>query len=104
MTQIGLDSHTLGVPADDGHCADVSGPRPGYAIPAMMRSKFIGQAAAKIVRLSDIYRIPKPVGSKFAENIDSADFVERNLPKFEVIKFVGRPAGSGPRKARFRVD
>ena len=69
MTEIGFDSQSLGISTLDDQCADVSGPMSAYTIPTMMCCKFIGEATQKIVRLSNIYRIPGGYGRGFAENV-----------------------------------
>jgi hypothetical protein len=70
MAKIGLDSHACGIPTFDHEGADVSGPVTAYAVPSMMGLKFIGKATGKIVRLSDIFRVPKSIGPS-GENIDT---------------------------------
>lgn len=73
MNEIGLDSSALGIPTFDNEGAEVSGPMSVYAVPAMMGRKFVGDASAKIVRLSDIFRIPQPAGRR-AEDIYAGEF------------------------------
>jgi hypothetical protein len=97
MTQIGLDPHSFGTPASDDHCADVRGPGAGYVIERVMRRKFVGQTSAKIVRLSDVYRIPSVVRCLMAEDINTGNDVERDRADFEVLKFVGRSADPRPK-------
>jgi hypothetical protein len=104
MTQIGLDSHPFGVPASDDHCADVSGPRPGYVDNTMVSRKFIGETTAKVVRLSNIYRIPKAISPLMAEDVNAADGVERDVPDPVVVEFVPRTARPDPNETRVRVD
>jgi hypothetical protein len=95
MAQISLDSQSFGVPATDDHCADVRGPGAGYVWPTMMGRKIIVQAALKVVRLSNVYRIPKAVCGEAAENVDACDLVERHSDCV-VLKFIPRPANSRP--------
>src|ERR1700738_4565275 len=71
MAEIGFDSQALGISTLDDQSADVSGPMSAYAIPMMVRRKFIGETTQKIVCLSDIYRIPGAYGCRFAEYINS---------------------------------
>ncbi len=73
MTKIGLDSQALGVPSFNNEGSDVSGPMSAYAVPAMMGRKFIGETTQKVVRLSNIFRIPQPTGRR-AEDIDAGEF------------------------------
>jgi hypothetical protein len=70
MAQIGLDSHACGIPTFDHEGADVSGPMSAYALPLMMREKFIGKTSGKIIRLADIFRVPKAPREN-GENIDA---------------------------------
>jgi hypothetical protein len=95
MTKVSFDSDSLGFPASDGHCADVRGPSAGYVIPLMMGKKFIGETAKKIVRLSDIYRIPKcrPLQAK---DVDAGDRVEFHSAEGKVLEFVPRAALADP--------
>lgn len=97
MTQIGLDPHSFGIPASDDHCADVRGPGAGYIREDMVRRKFVGQTSSKIVRLSDIYRIPSVVRCQMAEDINTGNGVECDRFDFEVLKFVGRSADPRPK-------
>ena len=103
MTQVCFDPHALGVPASDDHCADVRGPGAGNGIPTMMRSKFIGQTAAKVVCLSDIYRVPKPISALTTENINAADRVKSHSDSM-VLKLVPSSASARPDKRRERLD
>jgi hypothetical protein len=103
MTEIGFDSDSFGVPASDDHCADVCGPGAGYAVPSMMRRKFLGQTATKIVRLADIYRIPATIRPFLAEDVDAANLVERHTDCV-VLEFVSRPARASPNDAREGID
>jgi hypothetical protein len=73
MNEIGLDSHSFGIPTFDNEGAEVSGPMSAYCVPAMMGRKFIGDASSKIVCLSDIFRIPQPIGRR-AEDINAGEF------------------------------
>jgi hypothetical protein len=61
------------------------------AIPAMVRRKFVGETAQKIVRLSDIYRVPIAVEGDFAEKIDSGPF-EINGPDGMQLKLISSTA------------
>jgi len=90
MAQIGLDFETPlgGVRPGHDHCADVTGPGAGYVLPLMMARKFIGETTTKVVRLSDVYRIPPAVCGEVAENIDASNLVKCDFPKFEVFKLV----------------
>ena len=98
MTQIRLDIEPPlgGVAAADDHSADVRGPGAGYAIPPMMRRKFVGQTATKVVRLSDILRVPSAVRSEFAENVNASYGVPGNAVDRVVIEFVPRAVYAGP--------
>lgn len=71
MTEIGFDSKTQGVVAGHMESADVRGPGGPNAFPSMVRRKFVGETAVKIVRLSDIYRIPVAVMGKLGEDVDA---------------------------------
>jgi len=71
MAEISFDSQALGISTLDDQSADVSGPMSAYAIPMMVRRKFIGETAQEIVCLSNIYRIPGAYGRRFAEDVDS---------------------------------
>jgi hypothetical protein len=71
MAEIGFDSHALGISTLDDQSADVSGPMSAYTIPMMVRRKFIGETAQKIVCLSNIYRIPGAYRCRFAEDVNS---------------------------------
>jgi len=71
MAEITFDSQAFGISTLDDQSADVSGPMSTYAIPMMVRRKFIGEATQKIVRLSNIYRIPGAYGRRFAEDVGS---------------------------------
>jgi hypothetical protein len=71
MAEIGFDLQALGISTLDDQSANVSGPMSAYAIPTMVRRKFIGETAQKIVCLSDIYRIPGAYGRSVAEDINS---------------------------------
>ncbi len=62
MTEIGIDSQALGIPTFDNEGADVSGPMSAYAVPSMVGLGFIGEATQKVVRLSDVFRIPDAYG------------------------------------------
>jgi hypothetical protein len=104
MTQVGFDSHSFGVAASDDHCADMRGPSAGYVIPLIMRKKFIGETTPKVVRLANIYRVPQPILSLLAEDIDASRWVKRNAINGKVLKFVARPTESGPNKDRAAVD
>jgi hypothetical protein len=104
MAQISLDSHPFGIPACDDHCADVRGSGAGYVTQPMVARKFIGETAAKVVRLSNIYRIPKPILPLMAEDVDAANGIECDDSEFEVLKFVGRPASPPSSKPRKGVD
>jgi hypothetical protein len=73
MAEISFDSQALGISTLDDQGADVSGPMSAYAVPIMVRRKFIGETAQKIVCLSDIYRIPGAYGRGFAEDVGSGD-------------------------------
>ena len=73
MTKIGFDLDTLGVPALNGSGGDMCGPMTAYAIPSMMGRKFIGETAQKVVRLADIFRIPKPIDGHAAKNVDAGE-------------------------------
>jgi hypothetical protein len=103
MTQISLDSQSFGVPASDDHCADVRGPGAGYVWPTMMGRKLIVQAALKVVRLSDVYRIPKSVCGAAAENVDASNRVERHSDCV-VLKFVLGSAKSSPKESWEGLD
>jgi hypothetical protein len=105
MAQIGFDSHSFGVAPGDNHCADMRGPGAGYVIPLMMRKKFIGETMPKVVRLSNIYRVPPPiVPPLFAEDIDASHGIKRNAINGKVLKFVARPAESGPNEDRAAIE
>jgi hypothetical protein len=95
MTQISLDSQSFGVSASDDQRADVCGPGAGYVWPTMMRRKLIVQAALKVVRLSDVYRIPKTVSGTAAEDVDTGDRVKGHADCV-VLKFVSRSAKPSP--------
>jgi hypothetical protein len=103
MTQIGFDFETPlgGVVSANDHCTNVGGPCAGYILPPMMVRKFVGETAAKVVRLSDIYRIPPSVGGKVAEDIHSANGVKGNLAELKVFELVRFPADSVPSEGRF---
>ena len=103
MTQISLNSQSFGVPASDDHCADVRGPGAGYVWPTMMGRKLIVQAALKVVRLADVYRIPKTICGAAAENVDASNRVERHSDCV-VLKFVPRTAKSNPNEGREGLD
>jgi hypothetical protein len=103
MTQICFDSHSIGTPATDDHRADVRGPGAGYVFPSMMARKFIGKTAGKVVRLSDIYRIPKPIGALFAEDVDSANEVKDSADGV-VLEFVSSATFASPDKAGEGLD
>lgn len=90
MTKIGLDSDSFGVPASDDHRADVCGPGAGYSRPLVMARKFIGETTPKIVRLSDVYRLPQQ-GYLSTKNVDSGNGVEDDVSERKVLEFV-RPA------------
>jgi hypothetical protein len=75
MTEVGFDSNSFGVAASDDHCADMRGPSAGYVIPSIMRKKFIGDTTPKVVRLSNIYRVPQPIFSLSAEEHSSSEAV-----------------------------
>jgi hypothetical protein len=96
MTEIGLNSQPVGVPATHDHCADVCGPGAGYAVPPMVVRKFIGQTTSKVVRLADVIRVPQSVGTLTTKNINSADRIEHHATDCKVPKFVPSTAEPGP--------
>lgn len=96
MSQISFDGHACGIPATDNHCADVSGPGAANCVPPMVRRKFIGQTAQKVVRLADIYRIPKTIGALTAKDVDAADSIEDGTNRV-VLEFVRRTAKALPK-------
>jgi len=73
MTQISLNSQPLGFSSIDTEGTYVGGPVTFGALPTMVRRKFIGQTAQKVVRLADIYRVPRVERSAFAGNIHSGN-------------------------------
>jgi hypothetical protein len=83
--------------------ADVCGPGAGYVIPLVMRKKFIGETASKVVCLAHIYRMPMIAG-RLAENVDAAYGVKRNAINGEVLKFVPRTTGPSPNDDGARAD
>jgi hypothetical protein len=95
MAEIGFDSQALGISTLDDQSADVSGPMSAYAIPMMVRRKFIGETTQKIVCLSDIYRIPGAYGCRFAEYINSGKG-EIYRPNWVKPKTILDPAGTIP--------
>lgn len=95
MTEISFDSQSFGVVGDHER-ADVCGSGAGYVVPLVMRKKFIGETASKVVCLANIYRVPLPIYSLFAEDIDTAYGVKRNAINGEVLKFVSRTTGPSP--------
>jgi hypothetical protein len=58
LPKLGLDSETFALIARDMECTYVRGPMGTNAVYPMVRRKFVGQTAAKVVRLADIYRLP----------------------------------------------
>jgi len=94
MTEIGFNSQSFGV-VGDNECADVRGPGSANVCPPMVRRKFIGQPAGKIVRLAHIYRMPTTVAGRLAENVDASNRVEHRSDRV-VLEFVTRAAGPGP--------
>jgi hypothetical protein len=104
MTKVGFDSNPFGTPACDDPGADMCSPGAGYVTHPMVTRKFIGETAAKVIRLSDIYRIPSPILSLVAEDVDASNGIKCNGPEFEVLKFVRRAADPPPRKPREGVD
>jgi hypothetical protein len=96
MTQIGFDTHACGVPADGDHCADVRGPGAGNAFHPMVARKFVGETSPKIVCLSHIYRIPQPVRSLAAKNVNAGNGIEVYGSDLKVLKFVPRAASARP--------
>lgn len=95
MTQVRFDCQPGGVPAVDDHSADVRGPGSANAVPLMVQRKIIGQTAEKVVRLSDVFRIPAAVRRKGAEDIDAGDLIEDG-PDAVVLEFVAGSAGTRP--------
>jgi hypothetical protein len=106
MTQIGLDFDPPlgGIVSANDHSADMGGPCAGYVLPPVMMRKFIGETAAKVICLADIYRIPTSVSSKSAEDVDSTDRIECDRSEFEVFKLVRFSADAIPSKGRLGVD
>jgi hypothetical protein len=91
MTQISFDAQPLGVASVDTEGTYVGGPLAFGAFPAMMRRKFIGETAQKVVRLADIYRMPRICRPGFAEDVDARDG-EKDGPDRVQIESVFRPA------------
>ena len=95
MTEISLDDQPFGFVPRDNERADVCGPGAADAFQPVMRRKFIGQTTAKVVRLTDIYRIPPQIGGLTAKDIDAADGVEHRADCV-VLKFVSSAFNTGP--------
>lgn len=93
MPEISFDVPTQGIPAGDMERADVCSPTADNAIPLMMLPKFVGDASGKIVRLSDIDRLPIAVGSLPTEDVNAGPGVilGANSMEVKVIAFTARP-------------
>lgn len=101
MTEISFDSQSCGVVGDHER-ADVRGPGSANACPPMMRRKFIGQTAEKIVCLAHIYRMPTTIAGRLAEKIDASNRVEHCSDRV-VLEFITRAAGPSPNDDGARV-
>lgn len=97
MPQIGLDIQPGGFPPGDDHSAYVSGPGAANSPPLMMQRKFIGETAGKIVALSDVFRVPNPVRSTSAEDVNARNRIE-DSPDRVVLKLVLNSADASPNK------
>lgn len=103
MTQIGLNTQAGGYAPIDDHCADVRGPGAANAFQPVVCRKFIGEASGKVVRLSDIFRIPSAIDSQSAEDVNARNSIEHG-PDRVVVKFVSGSAFPGPDEAVSGVD
>jgi len=72
----------------------VRGPGGPNALPAMVRRKFIGKTAGKVVCLSDIYRVPTPLAGGATEDVNAASgAVERtDGVQLKLVSCTGCPA------------
>jgi hypothetical protein len=61
----------------------------------MVRRKFVGQTSAKVVRLADIYRVPKAIYAASAEDINATNGI-KDCSDGVVLKFVRSAAISLP--------
>jgi hypothetical protein len=95
--KIGLNFQPGAEPATDDHRGDVRGPGAADVIELMMRRKFIGKTAGKIVRLTDVYRVPPAVAGLPAEDVDAAYGVKPRADGV-VLKFVSPTAFATPDK------
>lgn len=76
MTQIGFDSQALGLATLNTEGTYMGGPVTCDGVPLMVRRKFIGDASQKVVRLSDIYRMPRILRPRLTENVDAWNGIE----------------------------
>jgi hypothetical protein len=76
MAQIKFDSQALGVTCVDTEGTYVGGPVARDASPLVMRRKFIGDASQKVVSLADIYRVPRAVDARLAENVNTGNIIK----------------------------
>lgn len=77
--------------------ADVCGPGAGNAVQPVVRRKFIGETAAKVIRLADIYRIPQGVVPLPTEDINASHLIEGDVTDAVVLEFVCRASGPSPK-------
>jgi hypothetical protein len=99
MTQIGFDSQALGVASVSTEGTYVGGPVSPDGFPLMVRRKFIGDASPKVVRLANIYRVPRVERSGLTKDVDTRNGI-KDRPERMQVECVFQPAFSRPNDGR----